>query len=142
MNDFTNIRRIEIARKLDFQAVPQLEKQVAELLDAGITKIVCDFTVTEYVSSAGLRILLSTLKRIDKAGGSLALYGLKPGVLEIFNMVGFIDLFEICDSQEAALKQVQIVKALSDPLSDGQKEAAAALYCTNSLPRQKLDEKA
>ena len=98
-----DVHVIELAGRIDVTSSPELEKLCNSLLDAGHNKIVCNFSLTEYVSSIGLRVFLSTLKRTVKAGGHLVLCCLKPGVMEIFDMTGLSGLFPIFDSSEAAL---------------------------------------
>lgn len=141
MNKFENLHILAVTAKLDFTAVPLLEAELSKLLATGHTRIICDFSATEYISSAGLRVLLSALKRISKLGGRLLFCNLKPGVLEILNMVGFTSLFEIYESKEAALEQLQPNQKLKDTLLTTQKEEASTTYTANSQVIRHLDEK-
>ncbi len=93
---------IELADRINVTSSPELEKLCNYLLDNGQYKIICDFSKNEYVSSMGLRVFLSTLKRSVRAGGNLVLCCLKPGIMEIFDMTGLTGLFTIFDSTEAA----------------------------------------
>ena len=102
LTEQAGIHRIVIADRIDTTSAPILEQLCNQLLDAGHNKIICDFNQNEYVSSAGLRVFLAGLKRCRKAGGNMALCCLKPGVLEIFEMTGFTELFPLSDSAEAA----------------------------------------
>jgi anti-sigma B factor antagonist len=97
------IHVIELASRIDVSSSPELEKLCNSLIDDGKDKIVCDFSSTEYVSSMGLRVFLSTLKRTRKASGNVVLCCLKPGIVEIFDMTGLISLFPVFDSTEEAL---------------------------------------
>lgn len=94
---------IELTARIDAASAPELERVCNGLLDAGQYKIICDFSGNKYVSSVGLRVFLSTLKRTTKAGGLLVLCGLNPGVTEIFDMTGLTDLFKVFDSTATAL---------------------------------------
>ena len=98
-----NICVVELANRIDVSSSPELEKVFNQLLDQGHDAILCDFSQTEYISSMGLRVFLSTLKRSVKTGGQLSLCCLKPGVMEIFDMTGLTELFQIFDSSAAAL---------------------------------------
>ena len=109
------IQRIEIAGRVDVTSAPALEQICNQLLDAGHNKIICDFGRNEYVSSAGLRVFLSTLKRCRKTGGNVALCQLKPGILEIFDMTGFTSLFPLFDSAEAAHDFFRAAALKSEP---------------------------
>ena len=103
MKELDGVQVIDLGARVDVASSPALEKMCNGLLDAGNNRIICDFSRTEYVSSIGLRVFLSTLKRTGKAGGQLVLCGMKPGIVEIFDMTGLTGLFQIFDTLEAAL---------------------------------------
>lgn len=147
------IQRIEIAGRVDVTSAPALEQICNQLLDAGHNKIICDFGRNEYVSSAGLRVFLSTLKRCRKTGGNVALCQLKPGILEIFDMTGFTSLFPLFDSAEAAQDFFRVAsphpatktiakpdEVAEIPIEKPTKEAAQA-YAT-AAQQGRMDEKA
>ena len=106
--DCEGVTVIEIANKIDAQTAPDLEKLFGTILEQGDHRIICDFTANEYVSSAGLRVFLSVLKRTKRSGGELMLCGIKPGVLEVLNMVGFTNLFEIYDGMDMAVEKLRL----------------------------------
>jgi len=103
IRELDGVHVIELSVRIDVTSSPELEKQCNSLLEGGHYKIVCDFSNTEYISSMGLRVFLSTLKRTRKADGNVALCCLKPGVMEIFDMTGLLSLFPLFDSTDAAL---------------------------------------
>ena len=107
VKELSGIQLIELPARVDVSSAPLLEDLCQGLLESGQFKIICDFSRNEYVSSAGLRVFLSTLKRTRKSGGDAVLCCLKPGILEIFDMTGFTSLFKIVDSIEAALALFQ-----------------------------------
>ena len=113
--EMDGIHRIEIAGRVDVNSAPALEQLCNQLLDGGHNRIICDFFRNEYVSSAGLRVFLSTLKRCRKTGGNVALCQLKPGILEIFDMTGFTSLFPLFDSGEAAQDFFRVAALQSEP---------------------------
>jgi anti-anti-sigma factor len=91
------------AGRLDTFSVPAFETTLTEALDAGQTRLVIDLADVTYVSSSGLRALLSARRRARSAGGDVALCNMASRVREIFEMVGFVSLFHILPSaQEAA----------------------------------------
>ena len=98
-----NICVVELADRIDVSSSPELQQLFRQLLDNGQDAILCDFSKTEYISSMGQRVFLSTLKRTVKAGGQLSLCCLNPGVMEIFDMTGLTGLFQIFDTSAAAL---------------------------------------
>lgn len=142
IKDLDGIHMVELACRIDVTSSPALENLLDGLLDGGQTKIVCDFSNTEYVSSVGLRVFLSALKRTAKAGGSLVLCSLKPGILEIFDMTGFAALFTIFDSTEAALGFIQSREAkggkehgeIAEIIIDKQPDEVTRAYSSKSEP--------
>lgn len=102
IKELHGIQVVELPGRIDVTTSPALEALLNSLLDNGRANIICDFAATEYISSLGLRVFLSALKKTAKAGGSLVLSSLKPGILEIFDMTGFTGLFTISASVEAA----------------------------------------
>ena len=83
----------KIAGRLDANSVPQLEGALnAELVHA--TDVVFDFEQLEFISSAGLRILLSTYKRVRKSG-TMRLVNVQENVLDVLRVSGFADIFII-----------------------------------------------
>ena len=84
---------IELIGRLDTITAPSLEKSIGEHID-GIKSIVLDFKGLEYISSAGLRVLLGTQKKMQKIG-SMKLINVCEEVMEVLEMTGFADILEI-----------------------------------------------
>jgi anti-sigma B factor antagonist len=84
---------IEVAGRLDTITAPALEKSIGENID-GIKSLVLDFEGLEYISSAGLRVLLGSQKKIQKTG-SMKLINVCEEVMEVFEMTGFADILTI-----------------------------------------------
>ena len=84
---------IEIVGRLDTITAPALDKTINE--DIGDTKnLVLDVKGMEYISSAGLRVLLSAQKKMQKIG-SMKVTGVCEEVMEVFEMTGFADILVI-----------------------------------------------
>ncbi len=103
VKELDNLCIVELTNRIDVSSSPELEKLFGQLLDKGQDVLLCDFSKTEYISSMGLRVFLSTLKRTVKTGGQLSLCCLNPGVMEIFDMTGLTGLFQIFESTATAL---------------------------------------
>jgi stage II sporulation protein AA (anti-sigma F factor antagonist) len=84
-----------------------LEQKLKTQLDQSLYRIVLDFSGVDYISSAGLRVVLWLAKEIRKHAGALALCGLRKNVLEIFEMCGFVDFLTIVENREAALTRIK-----------------------------------
>ena len=84
---------IEIAGRLDTTTASALDKTINE--DIGETKnLVLDVKGMEYISSAGLRVLLATQKKMQKIG-SMKLINVCDAVMEVLEMTGFADILVI-----------------------------------------------
>jgi anti-sigma B factor antagonist len=94
---------VALPQRIDAIGAQDVEARFGDLLDGGARKLVADFSDTEYISSAGLRVFLATLKALEKNRGRIILCGLAPFVAEVFEISGFSALFEIVDGREAAL---------------------------------------
>ena len=84
---------IALDGRLDTTTAPELEKEVRGKL-AGITELVFDFSEVEYVSSAGLRIMMLAKKEL-KAGGIMKVRNANELILEVFEVTGFSDVVTI-----------------------------------------------
>lgn len=88
--------------RLDSANSPEFERVLVDILDAGQNKLIFDLTDLDYISSAGLRVILLAGKKIRTMQGYLALAGLRLNVSEVFQMSGFHHIFNIYpDMQEA-----------------------------------------
>ena len=85
--------KVAVAGRLDTTTAPQLETELKQSID-GIEKLVLDFTGLEYLSSAGLRVLLSTQKLMNKQG-EMIIKNVNETINEIFEVTGFIDILTI-----------------------------------------------
>ncbi len=93
----------EFEGNLDTNTAPDAEERLGELLEKGVTKILVDFTTLNYISSAGLRVLLVTTKRLGGTGGSMRLCGLNETVDEVFEISGFSTIFSVFGTRDEAL---------------------------------------
>ena len=84
---------VKVAGRIDTTTAPDLEKELKESLD-GITSLILNFDELAYISSAGLRVLLSAQK-IMKKQGSMVVVGASEGIREIFEVTGFFELLNI-----------------------------------------------
>lgn len=84
---------VKIIGRLDTMTSPQLEKELGESLD-GVEELIFDFSDLAYVSSAGLRVLLSTQKRMKKQG-DMVIQNVNDEVMEVFEITGFVDILTI-----------------------------------------------
>lgn len=88
-----NDNTLTLVGRLDTVTAPELEKTLSDLLP-GIDHLVLDLTDLEYISSAGLRVILKTYKALAEKGG-LKLTGVRESVQEVFDITGFSDFLEM-----------------------------------------------
>lgn len=79
--------------RLDTTTAPDLEKELKESLN-GVSELTLDFAGLEYISSAGLRVLLSAQKIMNKQG-DMKIRNVNETILEIFEVTGFSDILTI-----------------------------------------------
>ena len=84
---------ITIAGRLDTTTAPQLEAEFKQSI-TGVEKLVLDFAALEYLSSAGLRVLLAAQKVMNKQG-EMIIKNVNDTINEIFEVTGFIDILTI-----------------------------------------------
>ena len=85
--------------RLDVVTATETENTLTRLLNSEKpSRLVCDFSATDYVSSAGLRIMLLFTKRMKGCGGECILCGMKQPVNDVFKLAGFDAILDIRDS--------------------------------------------
>ncbi len=82
-----------VSGRLDTQTAPELENELDSVL-SGLKELTFDFTNLEYVSSAGLRVILKAQKAMN-AQGSMKLTGVNDSIMEVFDITGFLDILTI-----------------------------------------------
>lgn len=86
---------LEVEGRLDTVTSSQLEQEVSEVFEEEKSNIVFDFTSLEYISSAGLRVLLASQKQVNSLGTEMRIVGANDVVKEIFEITGFSDIMQI-----------------------------------------------
>ena len=84
---------VKVVGRLDTTTAPELEKEIMDSV-AGVTKLVLDFEALEYLSSAGLRVLLQAQKTMNKQG-EMVVRNVNETIAEIFEVTGFSDVLTI-----------------------------------------------
>ena len=92
--------------RIDSTTSDRLEQHLLTLVAAGERRIVVDFAGVEYISSAGLRVMLALAKKMKDARGLVALCGMGEPVKMVFSLAGFLPLFAVDGSRDAAVARV------------------------------------
>lgn len=90
LNDDTLV--VSIDGRINTNTAPEFEEALSDL--DGIKYLILDFEKVAYISSAGLRVVLSTQKVMNRQG-EMVVRNVKPEVLEVFEMTGFLDFLTI-----------------------------------------------
>lgn len=80
--------------RIDSVTAPEFGQKIDENIE-GVKNLTLDFINLPYISSAGLRVLLSTHKRMKETNGQMKLINVSEVVMEVFNITGFADIFQI-----------------------------------------------
>ncbi len=96
---------LELAGRLETKTAHAFEQKVIEHLSAGARQFVIDFKEVEFVSSAGLRVLLMLAKKIGAGEGALALSSVNDAVKQVLDVSGFASFFTLAPSPDAAIQE-------------------------------------
>ena len=98
---------VKLAGRLDSSAAQPAEENLTRALAGGAPHLAIDMSALQYISSAGLRVLLVVAKKVQQAKGKMVLFGLLPNVREVFSVSGFDKIFAIQSDADAAIAAVR-----------------------------------
>jgi anti-anti-sigma factor len=93
---------VRIDGRIDFATSESLERSAVAVIEGGSPRVVLDMRGVDYISSAGLRAILMVVRKAKSAGGGVAVFGLQPGVDDVFTTAGFGKVVPIATSDAAA----------------------------------------
>jgi anti-anti-sigma factor len=103
IKEVNGINVLEFTGNLDTNTAPEAENQINDLLDSGVSQILVNFENLNYISSAGLRVLLATAKKMMTSGGTLKICSLNKTVQEVFDISGFSTILSLAANETDAL---------------------------------------
>ncbi len=96
---YKRVDLVEVSGRVDSSTAPQLEAVLQKIMSEGRFRIVLDAHGLEYISSAGLRVLVATLKQVRRWNrGDLRLAALPPRIIDVLKLAGLDVLFQSFDS--------------------------------------------
>jgi anti-sigma B factor antagonist len=98
-----NVVAVHIAGSVDGLTSDDLQRVFAREVEAGHHSLVADFGEVDYTSSAGLRVLLGTVKQTRSLGGDLRLAGAHPEVLNVLDLSGFTSILKVFKTVDDAV---------------------------------------
>ncbi len=105
-NGIQDVSVVSVRGRIDAATAFDMEKELNKLILANSIKIIINFNDVEYISSGGLRILLSTAKALKNKNGDLRLCQLGDHVYKVFKLAGFTTIFNIYETEDEALKEI------------------------------------
>jgi len=97
---------VTVTGRMDAVTAPEFEKCMGDWIDAGETQFVVDFEGLDYISSAGLRSILTIAKSLKVKEGQIVLCALRDTVKEVFEISGFSTIIPVCESVDAAITEI------------------------------------
>jgi anti-sigma B factor antagonist len=97
---------IRVAGRLDSATAPRFEERLMSAIHGGEIRIAVNFESLEYISSAGLRVLLKAAREIKTEGGGLALCCMRDYIREVFDLSGFVSIIPVLATEGEALDKV------------------------------------
>ena len=101
---------LTVAGRLDASTVNVLERALMRALMQGTKAVIIDAGEITYISSSGLRVMLTARRQVRERGGDIILCALSPNVRDVMNMVGFTALFTVHESLDGARKAAARIK--------------------------------
>ncbi len=104
VNDQGDVSVVHFEGNLDTNTAPEAQDSLDRLGAEGVKKIIVNFQDLDYISSAGLRVLLGTAKKMSASGGNLRICGLNETVNEVFEISGFSMILSVFGTEAEALE--------------------------------------
>lgn len=100
-----NVLFLTLVGRLDAITSPDFEKDVISRVDSGDRNLVLDFNQIQYLSSGGMRSLLSISKKVDEASGKMVICNISNPILDLLKLAGFDYILSLTKTTEDALKK-------------------------------------
>jgi anti-sigma B factor antagonist len=98
-----SVTLVEVGGRVDSMSAAQLGETLSSQIDTGNIQLVLDLIAVDYMSSAGLREIVSGLKKVKRAGGDLRIAQPSERVREVLEMAGLDTIFQIYDTADDAV---------------------------------------
>ncbi len=97
---------VALSGRIDSTAAVEFEEQLIEIIEQGTNTMVVDFLNIQFISSAGLRVLLLAAKKVKPYSGKLHLCNMSKDVREVFDISGFSSIFDIHETVSDATNAI------------------------------------
>ena len=96
---------LELEGKIDVNSSKTFQEKFSEVAKRGDKNVILDCEKLSYVSSSGLRVFLMFLKHLNKSGGKLIICSMNEIIYEVFDISGFVPIFNIIENREKAIAE-------------------------------------
>lgn len=96
---------IHLEGYLDAHTAPQFEAAIQSEIDAGRIRLIVDCAKLAYISSAGLGVFMTFVEEVREPGGDIKICGLVPKVQQVFEILGFSSLYDLCADVPACVQR-------------------------------------
>ena len=97
---------MSVEGRLDARSAPSFQEHVLARIEGGQTAVLVDFSLVDFISSAGLRAVLVVAKRLRDGDGRFAVCGLRDSVRDVFRVSGFESIIDTYPDQQTALEKL------------------------------------
>jgi anti-anti-sigma factor len=97
---------VRVLGRLDAASSPQLEKKINSIIETGHFKLILNLSGVDYLSSAGMRLILSVSKKLKHLEGKVVACNLTDDVLDVIKMAGFHQVLEFYPSEEESFNHL------------------------------------
>lgn len=98
-----NFYVLNVSGRLDASTSSSFDEKLTSIIDSGEKNLLINFKELEYISSMGLRVLLQAAKKLKTNQGSISLCEMKENILEVFDIAGFTQVFQIYKTYNEAI---------------------------------------
>jgi anti-anti-sigma factor len=102
-----NVLILSVTGRLDAVTSPNTEIALFKYIDSGHHRLILDFSGVDYLSSAGMRVLLSIAKKLKSLLGKFVICCVTPNVMDVLKMSGFDHVLELSKTEADALERIQ-----------------------------------
>ena len=107
LNELSQVTLVTVIGDVDTNTAPLVQEQTIPLAQAG-NQIILEMSKVTYMSSAGLRMLLTLYRQISAQGGQIILVGLSEEIRDTMSITGFLDFFKTADTLDQALEALNV----------------------------------
>ncbi len=94
---------VKTNKVLDINSSTEMEKEILTLIENGYKSIIVDLSILTHISSSGIRVFISALRKMKEIGGSFKLAEMRDNIKKVFITVELLELFDVYETTEDAL---------------------------------------